>query len=107
MVRMCLCLVGTHKSLDIERGSWSALLARCCLLGGYWGPVEKREEDAVKRKNKRMCINLVLFSFFHHKSTLVTPMAMESGCIIGDATQRNPSELSLGQRLEDKFQVPS
>ena len=90
----------------IERGSWSALLARCCLLVGYC-LVEKREEDAVKQKNKQMCINLVLFSFFHHKSTLVTPMAMESGCIIGDATQRNPSELSLGQRLEDKFQVPS
>ena len=37
---------------DIERGSWSALLARCCLLAGYCGLVEKREEDAVKQKNK-------------------------------------------------------
>ena len=31
----------------IERGSWSALLARCCLLAGYCGLVEKREEDAI------------------------------------------------------------
>ena len=35
----------------IERGSWSALLARCCLLAGYC-PVERREEDAVKELNK-------------------------------------------------------
>ena len=37
----------TDYILHIERGSWSALLARCCLLAGYCGLVEKREEDAI------------------------------------------------------------
>ena len=43
----CLERYAYLQQSSIERGSWSALLARCCLLAGYCGLVEKREEDAI------------------------------------------------------------
>ena len=81
----------------IERGSWSTLLAHCLISC----ELEQTESVGIMSYNRdRICrhchwyrriihakiriLNLVLFPFFHHKRTLVTPM--ESGCIIGDAT---------------------